>query len=201
MPPGWPARLTHGELTARPLARSDRAEWLALRRRNADWLGPWEGHPPGRPPTDPWLSEPYQPLRRAMHREARRGLLLPFVVTLGERIVGQVTVSGVLRGAAQSAQAGYWVDRDHAGRGITPTALALVIDHCFGPVGLHRVEINIRPENAASLRVVAKLGLREEGMRRGLVHIAGAYRDHLSYAVVAEEAPDGLLARLDASGG
>lgn len=193
---GWPAVLRLGPVVLRPLSRSDRDEWVAVRRRNVDWLAPWEGHPPGRPPGDPWLTEPFQSLRRAMDREARRGQLLPFAVAVRGRLVGQVTVSGIVRGASQSAQAGYWIDRDHAGQGITPRALALVVDHCFGPVGLHRVEVNIRPENAASLRVVEKLGLRDEGLRRGLVHIDNAFRDHRSFAVVRDEVPDGLVARL-----
>ena len=76
-----------------------------------------------------------------------------------------------------------------------PTAVALVVDHAFTEVGLHRIEVNIRPENAASLRVVEKLGFRDEGVRPGLLHIAGAWRDHRSFALTAEEVPDGLLAR------
>jgi [ribosomal protein S5]-alanine N-acetyltransferase len=76
-----------------------------------------------------------------------------------------------------------------------PTAVALVTDHCFGTVGLHRLEVNIRPENAASLRVVEKLGFREEGTREAFLHIAGAWRDHRSFALTAGEVPEGLLAR------
>ncbi len=61
----------------------------------------------------------------------------------------------------------------------------MAVDHCFGPVGLHRLEIAIRPENAASLRVVAKLGLREEGLRERFLHIQGDWRDHRTFAVTA----------------
>jgi ribosomal-protein-alanine N-acetyltransferase len=82
-----------------------------------------------------------------------------------------------------------------------PTALALVVDHCFGVARLHRVEANIRPENAASRRVVEKLGFRLEGTRERYIHIAGAWRDHLSYALTVEEVPGGLLRRWLAQGG
>jgi ribosomal-protein-alanine N-acetyltransferase len=75
-----------------------------------------------------------------------------------------------------------------------PTAVALASDHCFD-IGLHRVEINIRPENMASRRVVEKLGFRPEGMRPALLHIDGAWRDHLAFALTAEEVPGGLLSR------
>jgi [ribosomal protein S5]-alanine N-acetyltransferase len=118
------------------------------------------------------------------------------VVTWEGRLVGQLTVGGISWGSFRSAHVGYWVDRDYAGRGITPTALALVVDHCFTVMGLHRIEVNIRPENRASRRVVEKLGFRDEGLRRRMLHIDGDWRDHQSYAITAEElGPGGLLAR------
>ncbi|MCL2464192.1 MAG: GNAT family N-acetyltransferase, partial [Micrococcales bacterium] len=66
---------------------------------------------------------------------------------------------------------------------------------CFFTLGLHRIEVNIRPENAASLRVAAKLALRDEGVRERYLHIAGQWADHRTFAVTAEEVPDGLLGR------
>ena len=60
--------------------------------------------------------------------------------------------------------------------------------------GLHRLEVNVRPENAASLRVLSKLGLREEGRRERFLHIDGAWRDHRSFAVTADEVSQGELA-------
>ena len=136
---------------------------------------------------------------RSLRRQARHGALLPFVVTYDGVLVGQVTVGGITWGSLCSAHIGYWVDQRVAGRGVMPTAVALVTDHCFGPVGLHRVEVNIRPENSASLRVVQKLGFREEGTRSAFLHIAGAWRDHRSFALTTDEVPDGLLSRWQAS--
>ena len=79
---------------------------------------------------------------------------------------------------------------------MTRSALALVLDHCFGPVGLHRVEANVRPENAASLRVVRKLGFVEEGLHRRYLFIDEAWRDHRSFALLADDLPDGVLRTL-----
>ena len=125
--------------------------------------------------------------------------MLPFVVTYGGRLVGQVNASNVVHGVLRSCTIGYWVDSRVAGRGITPTAVALVIDHCFGPAGLHRVEIDIRPENAASLRVVEKLGLRREGYYERFLDIDGGWRDHVAFAITVEElAGRSLLSRLAA---
>ena len=102
-------------------------------------------------------------MARTMRREARQGMTLPWVVTYGGKFAGQLTVGGIVWGSARSAQVGYWVDEAFAGQGVIPTALAMAMDHCFFGVGLHRVEATIRPENAASRRVVEKLGFREEG--------------------------------------
>jgi ribosomal-protein-alanine N-acetyltransferase len=111
------------------------------------------------------------------------------------RLAGQLTVSSITWGSLRSANIGYWVDEAWAGRGITPAAVALAVDHCFGPGGLHRIEVCIRPENAASLRVVHKLGFRPEGLRRAYLHIDGAWRDHEAFALTAEDVPEGLVAR------
>ncbi len=133
---------------------------------------------------------------RQAAREGRAGRGLSFAIVVGGALVGQVTVGGITRGAFQSAAIGYWIDERVAGRGVTPVAVALVVDHCFGAVGLHRVEVNIRPENAPSRRVVEKLGFRAEGHHARFLFIDGAWRDHLSFALVREDVPDGLLRRL-----
>lgn len=171
-----------------------------MRARNRDWLAPWEATPPGRG-AGPAPGVGYGAMVRSLRSQARAGHLLPFVVTFDDRLVGQLTVGGITWGSLCSAHIGYWVDQAVAGRGVMPTAVALAVDHCFTALGLHRVEINIRPENTASLRVVDKLGFRDEGVRLGLLHIDGAWRDHRSFALTAEEVPDGLLARWRASGG
>lgn len=192
MAPGWPVVLREGDVELRPLRSRDARSWLEVRRRNAAWLAPWEATSP-----EPVLTPPpsFGQFVRSMSAQARRGTLLPFAIVFRGRLVGQLTVSSIVRGSALSGAIGYWVSQEVAGQGIVPTAVAMAVDHCFGPVGLHRIEIAIRPENAASLRVVAKLGLREEGVRERFLHIQGDWRDHRTFAVTAEEVPQGLLAR------
>jgi ribosomal-protein-alanine N-acetyltransferase len=108
-------------------------------------------------------------------------------------------MGGVTYGSLRAGHIGYWVDQRVAGRGIIPTAVALASDHAFRVLQLHRIEIAMRPENVASKRVVEKLGFRYEGMRPGYLHIDGAWRDHLVYALHAEEIPVGLLSRWQSS--
>ena len=196
---GWPVTLTEPHLLGepvglRPVRVSDARTWREIRVRNAPWLRPWE---PTNPETPLYRSSlgPYIAMVRAMRREARQGQAVPWVVTFGGEFVGQLTVGSITWGSARSGQVGYWIDEAYAGRGITPTVLAMAVDHCFSVIGLHRLEASIRPENHASRRVVEKLGFREEGIRVRQLHINGAWRDHLCYALTAEEVPQGLMPR------
>jgi ribosomal-protein-alanine N-acetyltransferase len=121
---------------------------------------------------------------------------MPFAIDVRGRFAGQVTVNNIVRGSGQFASIGYWLDREYAGRGVMPLAVALVIDHCFTTAGLHRIEVAIRPENSNSLRVVEKLGLAEYGYAPRFLHIDGDWRDHRLYAVTVEECPGGMVKRL-----
>jgi ribosomal-protein-alanine N-acetyltransferase len=173
---GWPVVLTEGPVRLRALRRSDEAAWMRLRAENAGWLEPWDATSPvpveGRRPT-------FGQFVRTLDRQGRQGGSLPFAVEHEGALVGQLTVSGITYGSLYSASIGYWISRHVAGLGITPTAVALATDHCFGGLGLHRVEINIRPENGPSLRVVEKLGFRDDradrrgGARRPARALAG----------------------------
>ncbi|HKR98683.1 MAG TPA: GNAT family protein [Candidatus Dormibacteraeota bacterium] len=184
--PGWPAELVAGPVRLRAPRRRDARAWSEVRLRNEEWLSPWEATSSQR-----WADRnaiaAWPPLLAALRKAARAGTMLPFVVTYGSRLVGQMNVSNVVHGALRGCSVGYWIDSAVAGRGITPTALALVIDHCFTGVGLHRVQVDIRPENAASLRVVEKLGLRREGYFERFLDIDGAWRDHIAFAITVEE--------------
>ncbi|WP_431837727.1 GNAT family N-acetyltransferase [Cellulomonas sp. Y8] len=192
MPRGWPVALTDGDVRLRPLRRSDEAAWMRLRAVNAAWLEPWDATSPepvtGRRPT-------FGQFVRTLDRQARSGTSLPFAIEHAGELVGQLTVSGITYGSLYSASVGYWVAQHVAGRGITPTAVAMATDHCFTALGLHRVEVNIRPENRPSLRVVEKLGFRDEGLRERYLHIQGAWCDHRTFALTTEDVPRGLLAR------
>ncbi len=194
--PGWPAELSAGPVTLRPPRLRDARAWSETRLRNEAWLAPWE-------PTSSlrWAERhavsAWPALVSALRKAGRAGTMLPFVITYGGRLVGQINISNVVYGVLRSCTAGYWVDGAVAGRGITPTALALAIDHCFTAVGLHRVEVDIRPENSASLRVVEKLRLRREGYYERFLDIDGGWRDHIAFAITAEEVRGtAVLARL-----
>jgi len=190
----WPVTLVSKGVTLRPLSNGDASAWREVRQRNAEWLKRWDATaPPGadnRPRT-------FGSMIRTLRRAARAGTQLPFAVEVDGVFVGQISVNNIVRGSAQFASIGYWIDERFANRGITTRGVALAIDYCFNVAGLHRIEIAIRPENSASLRVVDKLGVEFIGMAPRYLHIDGEWRDHLLFGVTREEVPGGLLGRLD----
>ena len=173
----------------------DANAWRAVRSRNRAWLTPWDATSPlgdvDVPPT-------FGSMVRMLKSEARAGRTIPWVITQDQRIVGQLTVGGISYGSLRSAHMGYWMDSAFAGRGIAPTAVAMGIDYCFRTLHLHRIEINVRPENEASKRVVEKLGMRYEGTRLRYLHINGEWHDHFSYAITVDELTGTMLDRLRA---
>lgn len=189
----WPVTLESEGVRLRPLTSGDAAAWREVRQRNADWLQRWDATaPPGadaRPRT-------FGSMIRAMRKAANAGTQMPFAVEVDGAFVGQISVNNIVRGSAQFASIGYWIDERVANRGITTRGVALVIDYCFGVAGLHRLEVAIRPENAASLRVVDKLGLEFIGLAPRYLHIDGEWRDHLLFYVTKEDVPSGMLNRL-----
>jgi ribosomal-protein-alanine N-acetyltransferase len=187
---------TDPEVVLRPLRRSDVGAWREARRRNAAWLVPWDATvPPGVQPRP----ASFRSLARRLARSARSGTTFPFVIAVDGEFAGQLTVNNIVRGSAQFASVGYWIDQRFAGRGVVPRAVAMAVDHCFTAAGLHRIEIAIRPENTNSLRVVEKLGLHQYGFAPRYLHIDGDWRDHRLYQVTKEEVPLGLLRRYEES--
>lgn len=195
----WPVTLRYADIELAPIRVRHRADWERVRRANVIWLQPWEATlPPGAIPGP----STYSGLVRVLTRQARERRLLPWLIFLRSpdsnrrpQFVGQLTVGGIVGGSAAWGHIGYWIDQHVAGRGIVPTAVAMAVDYCFDVLGLHRIEIAIRPENTKSLRVVEKLGFRPEGVRPRFLHIDGDWRDHLVFALNAEEVPGGLLRR------
>src|SRR5439155_20491312 len=136
-----------------------------VRKANREWLTPREPSS-----VRPWAVRQtppaYRGMRRAVARRARAGTSLPFVVRVEGRLAGQVTIDNVVRGAMRSGHLGYWIDRAAAGRGMASLAVALVCDHAFGPVRLHRLQAHIRPEHGPRQRLVPRLGFTPEGLLR-----------------------------------
>jgi ribosomal-protein-alanine N-acetyltransferase len=182
--------LREGKVAIRPIRLRDARQLERELLDNRGWLRKWEAtNPHGA------MSFDVRSSIRSLQSNARAGFGLPFAIEYDGEFAGQLNVSSITYGSLSSASIGYWVSERFAGLGITPAAVALATDYAFFQVGLHRMEICIRPENGPSLRVVEKLGFRYEGLRRRYIHINGDWRDHFCFALVAEEVQTGVLRR------
>ena len=174
----------------RPLVVSDFPAWREVRRRNEEWLTKWE---PTRVPGQPDVVEDRDAFAvrcSARQRERQLGAGYGFGIFVDGEFSGEINLSSVQRGPFQSAYVGYWVDEAKAGKGYVPEALVALARFCFEDLRLHRIQIAIIPRNSASRRVVAKLGIREEGVAVRYLEINGTWEDHVRYAVTAEEWSD-----------
>jgi [ribosomal protein S5]-alanine N-acetyltransferase len=110
-----------------------------------------------------------------------------FAIVEDGAIAGSLNIGDVIGGPVQLANLGYWIDRDRYGRGLATRAVAEACEFAFGDAGLHRLEAGTLPENVASQRVLEKNGFTRYGVARGLVRIAGEWRDHVVFERLATD--------------
>lgn len=192
-------RVVAGQVALRPVRLRDGPVWSRLRLRDEDYLRVWEPDAEGSW-AERFTTMAWPVMCGGLRATARRGQALPFTITLNGQFAGQLTLGNVVRGSLRSAWVGYWVESRAAGGGVGTAAVALAVDHAFGPVGLHRIEATVRPENVASLRVLAKLGFRDEGLLQRYLEVDGDWRDHRLLAITQDEIASGLVPRLICSG-
>lgn len=191
--------LRHRDLELSKLRLRDRHNYLQIRELNRDWLKPWDATLPKNFDTgdkaifDPASNEAFFSLYFAARKSHQSGTALTLAIRTKGKQIGLITAANMTYGAARNCQIGYWIDQRYAGQGYTPRAVALLIDYLLLERGFHRVEVAIRPENMASLRVVEKLGLRSEGLRPRYLHIDGDWRDHEIFAIDSFEIGNGLI--------
>jgi len=161
----------------RDLALSDREAFLELVRESRDLHRPWT-YPPER-------ADQFDDLVSRSVRDDFACLVTTLVD--GGDLVGIFTISQIVRGYFQSAYLGYYASARHAGKGLMGESMALVLDHSFGPLALHRLEANIQPGNAPSVALARSAGFRLEGFSPRYLLIGGRWRDHERYAITADE--------------
>lgn len=191
--PSLATRIVTDRLVLRPARTSDVGEIRRALRANSEHLRPWSVAPaPGDDPAS--LASVSRAVLR-YRREWKRGQT--FVLFVSRRdderhIVGRIALGGILRGAFQNAYLGYWIDAGHQGQGLMTEAVRAATTFAFGAAALHRVQAAVMPSNKGSLRVLEKAGYRREGSAARYLCIAGAWEDHVLFAVTAEEWSGGL---------
>jgi [ribosomal protein S5]-alanine N-acetyltransferase len=179
-------RLAEAPTAVRPFAQSDLGALLELRRRNLEFMAPFE---PTRSPA--FYSRSGQARELDLDDAAWRvGAGFAFAVLdteADDRLIGRVALGNVVRGPWQNATLGYWIDEAANGRGHCSRAVALVVRFAFEHAGLHRVQPAIMPRNDRSRRVVEKVGFRHEGTALRYLEISGVWEDHDLFAMTIED--------------
>jgi [ribosomal protein S5]-alanine N-acetyltransferase len=104
----------------------------------------------------------------------------------GGAIAGFININNIVEGGFQCGALGYGAFAHAAGRGLMREGMNLVVEYAFGPMRLHRLEINVQPQNAASIALARSCGFRLEGFSPNMIYIDGAWRDHERWAITAE---------------
>lgn len=170
--------LAEGKRVAiRPLSLADADEFTTRAAQSRELHHPWLA-----PPTDPAAFAQYA--TRLLDEPSRVGFL---VCTKDDgALAGYVSINNIVHGAFRCGALGYGAFAHAAGRGLMTEGLRLVIRHAFGALDLHRLEINVQPENAASLALARRLGFRYEGHSPDFLYVDGAWRGHDRLALTSD---------------
>lgn len=178
--------LTGARTTIRRPVLEDAHQLLAIHVRNRAFLEPWV---PRRDENDFTPKAQERALAAILSAwEADRAYTL-VIVAAGDELVGQVALSAVTWGPFQNAYLGYFVDQRANGQGIATEAVQLAVEFGFTDLALHRIQAAVIPGNRASVRVLEKVGFREEGLALRYLEIAGDWADHRIFAMTREEWP------------
>ena len=180
---GAPYLRSSGRVGIRHPRREDRDAFFELRRASEALHRPWE--PTVEPGRDPYSEEAWEEFLAGHGLAARRMRYLCCRLEDGA-LLGLCNVNEIVRGVFQSAYLGYWIGAPYARQGYMREGLALVVAHAFEELGLHRLEANIQPTNAASIALVSSLGFQLEGYSERYLKISGAWRDHERWALLAD---------------
>jgi [ribosomal protein S5]-alanine N-acetyltransferase len=167
---------------------ADYEAWAALREASRAFLEPWE------PiwPADDLTRAAFRRRIRRYAEEIQTDSAYPMFIfqEAGDTLMGGLTLGLVRRGVAQACTLGYWMGQAHAGRGHMTRAVRMAARFAFHDLGLRRIEAACLPRNMASLRLLEKARFTREGYARRYLCIAGAWQDHILYALLKDDPTD-----------
>lgn len=184
-PPNANPSLRAQGVMLRAPAIGDYAQWARLREQSRSFLAPWE------PiwPADDLTKLAFRRRIRRYQREIRSGSSYPFFVFSedGETLLGGLTLAHIQRGVTQSGVLGYWMGAPYAGKGLMTAAVRGIVEYAFDTLHLNRVEAACLPHNAASIRLLEKVGFTREGYARKYLCIDGRWQDHVLFGLVRDD--------------
>ena len=114
------------------------------------------------------------------------GRLLTLAITeQSDGLVGTMSLS--INPRHRSAELGYWIGQPYWNKGYATEAGRAFLRYGFDEIGLNRIQARHMPRNAASARVLEKLGMRLEGVHRQCLYLRGEFEDLAVYAILASD--------------
>lgn len=183
--PAGHVRLNGGKVYLRSPTERDWRAYVEVRAASRKFLEPWE---PTWPP-DALGREAYFRRLNRYAADWRDGVGHSFFIfgNDDDALLGGISMSNVRRGVAQCGTLGYWIGEPHARQGYMNEALRLIIEFCFGQLGLHRIEAACLPHNEASQKLLQRADFMQDGYARKYLKIRGEWQDHLLYSLLAED--------------
>ena len=167
--------LQRGEhVSLRPMDAADEGAFLRAVRSSRKLHRPWS-----------YLPETSEDFRDMLVRPLGESYLI--CRNEDGALAGSASLGHIVFGNLRSAYLGYSAFVPHQRRGFMTEGLGLVLRHAFGTLGLHRVEVNVQPDNARSIALAERLGFRREGYSPRYLKIGGRWRDHVRFAMLADE--------------
>lgn len=158
----------------RPLQASDEEAYVAAARRSRRLHRPWVKAPCDGPAFRSYLAR--------LDGEQHFGFLV--IERATQDLAGAIHLTNVVLGVFCSGYLGYFAFAGFEGRGLMTWGLKLVAAHAFRELGLHRLEANIQPGNAASIALARRCGFEREGFSPAYLKLGGRWRDHERWALV-----------------
>ena len=183
--PAGHVRLNGGKVYLRAPAERDWRAYVEVRAASRKFLEPWE---PTWPP-DALGREAYFRRLNRYAADWRDGVGHSFFIfgNDDDALVGGISMSNVRRGVVQCGTLGYWIGEPHARQGYMNEALQLIVEFCFGQLGLHRIEAACLPHNEASQKLLQRADFAQDGYARKYLKIRGEWQDHLLFSLLAED--------------
>ncbi|VFU07432.1 30S ribosomal protein S5 alanine N-acetyltransferase [Methylocella tundrae] len=168
----------------RPPEMRDFEAWSSLREHSRDFLTPWEPTWPG----DDLTRAAFRRRVRRHQQEIESNEAYPFLVFRDDDVLlGGLTLGQIKRGVVQAATLGYWIGEIFANQGFMTRAARAAVAFSFGSLRLHRVEASCLPHNAASMRLLERVGFKREGYARAYLRINGVWEDHLLFGMLESD--------------
>lgn len=160
----------------RRLRAADEQEFVRLAEQSTQLHGDWV-----RTPADPEAFREY--LAGFADHTNGEALLIKRADT--GAIAGHATLTGIVRGSYDRAVLGFAAFSPSARQGFMTEGIGLTVRYALSLMGLHRVEVDVQPDNEPSRRLVQRLDFRLEGFSPGYINIGGIWRDHERWAITA----------------